>query len=68
MRVITSEDEHRARVKQLRKLGYKVKTITLPNGDRLVLTSKKRFVCRAHHCTSFYDGGAKKVPWPKARR
>jgi hypothetical protein len=58
--------EHRDRVKQLKKLGYKVKIVTLPNGDRLVLTSRKRFVCRAHHCTWQRDpGGSPAVPWKR---
>jgi hypothetical protein len=69
IRVVKSMEEHRARVAQLRALGYKVKTITLPNGDRLVLTSKKRFVCRAHHCTWIRDpGGSPAVPFPKKKK
>jgi hypothetical protein len=64
-----SYEEHLARVRQLRKLGYRVKTIKLPNGQSLVLTSKQRFVCRAHHCTARRDkGGAPAVPWPKQRK
>lgn len=69
MHIATTIEEHRARVKQLRKLGYRVKTIKLPNGDMVTLTSKKRFVCRANHCTSFRDaGGGPAVPWPKSKK
>jgi hypothetical protein len=69
MRLVHSMEEHRARVAQLRALGYRVKTILLPNGDRLVLTSKKRFVCSAHHCVTKTDkGGAPAVPWPKKKK
>lgn len=69
MRVVKSIEEHRARVAQLRALGYRVKVITLPNGDRVTLVSKKRFVCHAHHCTSVRDpGGARAVPWPKKKK
>lgn len=69
MRVVRTWEEHQARVKQLRKLGYRVKTVILPNGDRVTLTSKKRFVCRAHHCYSVRDpGGAPAVPLPKKRK
>lgn len=65
MRTVSYE-EHLARVRQLRKLGYRVKTIKLPNGQSVVLTSKKHFVCRAHHCTWVRTpGGAPRVPWPK---
>jgi G:T-mismatch repair DNA endonuclease (very short patch repair protein) len=68
MRVIHNEEAHRARVAQLRALGYRVKTITLPDGSGLVLTSKKRFVCSANHCFWKRDpGGAPSVPWPKKR-
>lgn len=66
MRVIHSEEAHRARVAQLRALGYRVKIIKLPDGSRLTLTSKKRFVCNAHHCFWKRDpGGGPAVPWPK---
>ncbi len=69
MHIVKSLKEHRDRVKQLRKLGYRVKTIKLPNGDLVTLTSKKRFVCRAHHCTWIRDaGGAPAVPMPKTKR
>lgn len=73
MRIAHSWQEHQARVKQLRRLGYRVKVVTLPTGDRLVLTSKKHFVCRADHCSWVRSpGGAPAVPWPrrakKARR
>jgi hypothetical protein len=65
LKIIRSMEAHRARVAQLRALGYRVKTIRLPNGDLVTLTSKKRFVCRAHHCFSVRDpGGAPAVPWP----
>lgn len=68
MRVVSVE-EHRARVKQLRALGYRVKTIKLPNGQSVTLTSKKRFVCRAHHCTWVRDpGGAPAVPMPGKKK
>lgn len=66
MRIVKTREEHLARVRQLRKLGYRVKTLRLPNGDFVTLTSKQRFVCRAHHCTQFRDpGGAQAVAWPK---
>jgi hypothetical protein len=70
MRIIKSEAEHRARVAQLRALGYTVKTITLPNGDGLTITSKKRFKCNAaHYCAWIRDrGGAPAVPWPRKRK
>jgi hypothetical protein len=69
MLILHNEAEHRARVAQLRALGYRVKTITLPNGDRVTLTSKKRFVCKAHHCFTREDpGGAPKVPWPPKKK
>jgi hypothetical protein len=66
MRVIHSEEVHRARVAQLRALGYRVKIIKLPDGSRVTLTSKQRFVCSAHHCLWKRDpGGAPGVPFPK---
>lgn len=69
MRVVKTLAEHNARVAQLRALGYKVKTITLPTGDKVTLTSRKRFVCRANHCTWIRDpGGAPAVPWPGAKK
>jgi hypothetical protein len=68
MRVIHSEEAHRARVAQLRALGYRVKIVKLPDGSRLTLTSKKRFVCSAHHCFWKRDpGGSAAVPLPKKR-
>lgn len=68
MRIAHTWQEHQARVKQLRQLGYRVKVVTLPNGDRFVLTSKKHFVCRADHCTWVRSrGGAPAVPWPKKK-
>lgn len=68
MRIIHSEELHRARVAQLRALGYRVKIVTLPDGSRLVLTSKKRFVCSSHHCLWKRDpGGAPAVPLPKKK-
>lgn len=42
-------DESKARVRQLRAAGYRVKIVNLPNGDRVVLKSKRPFVCSAHH-------------------
>lgn len=69
MRTVRTYEEHLARVRQLRKLGYRVKTLRLPNGELVTLTSKQRFVCRAHHCTAFRDaGGAPAVPWPKTKK
>lgn len=66
MRVIHNEEAHRARVAQLRAMGYRVKIITLPDGSRVVLTSKKRFVCNSSHCFWKRDpGGAPAVPLPK---
>lgn len=68
MRTLHDWDQHIARVKQLRRLGYRVKTITLPSGDRVVLTSKKHFVCRADHCSWVRSpGGAPAVPMPKKK-
>ena len=68
MRTLSIE-EHRARVKQLRALGYRVKVVRLPNGQSVTLTSKKRFVCRANHCTWIQDpGGAPAVPLPRAKK
>ena len=68
MRVVRNEEAHRARVAQLRALGYRVKIVRLPDGSRLVLTSKKRFVCTSHHCFWKADpGGAPAVPWPKKK-
>lgn len=69
MRVIHNEEAHRARVAQLRALGYRVKIVKLPDGSRLVLTSKKRFVCSSHHCYWKRDpGGAPAVPWKRAKK
>ncbi len=69
MRVVHSEEAHRARVAQLRALGYKVKILKLPDGSRITLVSKKRFVCTAHHCYWKRDpGGALAVPRPKLPR
>lgn len=66
MRVIHNEEAHRARVAQLRALGYRVKIVKLPDGSRLVLTSKQRFVCSSHHCYWKRDpGGARAVPLKK---
>lgn len=66
MRVLHSLEAHRARVAQLRALGYRVKTIKLPDGSLVTLTSKKRFVCSAGHCLWKRDpGGAPAVPLPK---
>ena len=42
--------ESDARIALLRKRGYRVKKIRLPNGDVVVLKSKKRFVCSAAGC------------------
>lgn len=68
MRVIHSEEAHRARVAQLRALGYRVKIIKLPDGSRVTLTSKQRFVCSAHHCFWKRDpGGAPAVPFKKPK-
>lgn len=62
-------EAHRARVAQLRALGYRVKTIKLPDGSLLTLTSKKRFVCTANHCLWRRDpGGAPAVPLPRSRK
>lgn len=59
-------EAHRARVAQLRALGYRVKVIKLPDGSLVTLTSKKRFVCSAGHCMWKRDpGGAPAVPLPK---
>lgn len=71
MRVLHSLEAHRARVAQLRALGYRVKVIKLPDGSLLTLTSKKRFVCSAGHCLWKRDpGGAPAVPLkrPKAKK
>lgn len=69
MRIVKSMEEHRARVAQLRALGYRVKTIKLPTGDLVTLVSKKRFVCKAGHCTWLRDkGGAAAVPRPKVAK
>lgn len=46
-----TEEESAARVRQLRKAGYKVRRIVTPFGV-VVLRSKKRFVCHAHHCVA----------------
>jgi hypothetical protein len=54
MHIAKSLADHKARVRQLRKLVL------------VTLTSKKHFVCRAHHCTMVRSpGGAPAVPWPK---
>lgn len=69
MRLIHNEEAHRARVAQLRALGYRVKIVKLPDGSRLVLTSKKRFVCSSNHCFWKRDpGGAPAVPLRKVKR
>lgn len=69
MRIVKTLEEHRARVAQLRALGYRVKTIKLPTGELVTLVSKKRFVCRANHCTWIRDkGGAAAVPRPKVKK
>jgi hypothetical protein len=48
MNALTPE-ESAQRVRRLRKLGYQVKRVATPMGV-VVLVSKKRFVCRGHHC------------------
>jgi hypothetical protein len=60
MRVVKSWNEHQARVAHLRALGYRVKIITLPNGDRVVLKSKKPFVCSSSFCTTAKDKPVRK--------
>ena len=49
MRVVSSLQESKDRVRALRKMGYRVKILTLPDGTRVVLKSRKPFVCSAHH-------------------
>jgi hypothetical protein len=68
---IVALGEHRDRVKQLRKQGYRVKVLKLPNGARLVLKSRKAFVCRANHCTWKREApkkATKRAPKKKTRR
>lgn len=48
MREVTPE-ESKAQIARLRARGYLIKTVTLPDGKQVVLSSKKRFVCRAIH-------------------
>jgi len=50
MAAMLTAAQSRARIKKLRTMGYKVKTVTLPNGDRVILKSRKRFVCTKSHC------------------
>jgi hypothetical protein len=47
-----TEAQHRARIKKLRAQGYRIKIVSLPNGTKVVLKSKKAFVCRGAHCVS----------------
>jgi len=52
MRAIRTLAESKARVRELRRRGYHVKVINLPDGTRIVLRSHRPFVCTAHHhCT-----------------
>lgn len=45
-----STEASKAAVSALRKRKMRVKSLKLPNGDTVVLTAKKQFVCRVHHC------------------
>lgn len=66
--MVSSLEESQARVRKLRKLGYRVKILNLPNGDRVVLTSKKPFVCSAHHCHQKTGAALAKAERAKNRR